>query len=335
MEQAEIESLSLLELYDQATLMYNNLEEGNIDREDYDQYVDDTTNCLKHAIYLIRENGLFADNEVLDDIPTSSLKYISLYFYYSNILTRPSTPDPKIRYSLVQQQIGTLNHFIEFCVEKQIADPVDVEIYNREEHELTAEQKRSEKIERYKREKDLQKKMQSIMQEKMKSGLDETEEQNEEFERKITLLIIRSQVTKSLDTLMGAESEKEMLSGIVKMLEEHGEIPKPKSPEPRERRPDIHIKSDRHIKQEVAAKAFLPGWNLPTMTIEEAADIDLHEALEREARQNEAQKQKKLVKEFGDSSDDSEEVYKKREWDAWADDHPVGEGNTGTKGYHY
>jgi len=82
--------------------------------------------------------------------------------------------------------------------------------------------------------------------------------------------------------------------------------------------------------------AFAPGWNLPTVSIEQANQIDYEEALKREARQDRTQTRQNLVKEYDDDQgNDQEEVYKQRDFDAFKDDNPRGSGNTGTKGYKY
>jgi len=42
-----------------------------------------------------------------------------------------------------------------------------------------------------------------------------------------------------------------------------------------------------------------------------------------------------LVKEYGDDEEETEELQKTRDFDAFKDEHPRGSGNTGTKGYKY
>eukprot|EP01126_Amoeba_proteus_P031639 TRINITY_DN309_c0_g1_i13.p1 TRINITY_DN309_c0_g1~~TRINITY_DN309_c0_g1_i13.p1 ORF type:complete len:144 (+),score=49.27 TRINITY_DN309_c0_g1_i13:775-1206(+) len=143
--------------------------------------------------------------------------------------------------------------------------------------------------------------------------------------------MLRLNSMKTLEAINVIRQEVDMLEQITKLMSENGgNIPKPTEPERRPFTPIILTDP----RKEIAQKAFLPGWNLPTVSIEQAGLIDLQIAQEQQRRHNEMEKKNKLVKEYGDDEDETK-LKEKREMDDWKDDHPRGSGNTGTKGYRY
>jgi len=156
---------------------------------------------------------------------------------------------------------------------------------------------------------------------------------DEEFERETTILIVKSCLIKALNTIAIVKQEEEILQYITN-LQKEGKKPEPPQDSQREPQPPIVITNRRGV---IKQQAFRPGWNLPTMSIEEAGEIDLKEAVEREKMQKELTNANKLVKEYGDDAEVENEIelYKKREFDDWLDDNTKGSGNTGTKGYKY
>jgi hypothetical protein len=90
-------------------------------------------------------------------------------------------------------------------------------------------------------------------------------------------------------------------------------------------------------KEEIRSQVFRPGWNQPTMSLEELAEHEVKEALERERRQKQAEVAEKegprryeFLKKDGmedkvDLVDDSAAVDRK--WDDWKDENPRGSGN--------
>jgi len=90
-------------------------------------------------------------------------------------------------------------------------------------------------------------------------------------------------------------------------------------------------------KEEIRANVLRAGWNQPTMSLEELAEREVREALEREARQKESEaaakhqprRYEQLVKDGlednADLVDASAELDRK--WDAFKDENPRGSGN--------
>lgn len=90
-------------------------------------------------------------------------------------------------------------------------------------------------------------------------------------------------------------------------------------------------------KQEIKSQVFRPGWNQPTMSLEQLAEKEVREAKEREVKQQIAERQAKagprrydeLVKDGMEDNQDLVDASAKldREWDDWKEDNPRGSGN--------
>ena len=90
-------------------------------------------------------------------------------------------------------------------------------------------------------------------------------------------------------------------------------------------------------KEEILSKVFRPGWNQPTMTLEELGDMERRQAIEREEQQKlaeAAQKDKprryeELVRDGMEDDLDKVDASAKvdRDWDDWKDENPRGSGN--------
>jgi immunoglobulin-binding protein 1 len=114
----------------------------------------------------------------------------------------------------------------------------------------------------------------------------------------------------------------------------------------------VAVASRLQMQQEV----FRPGWPQPTLTVEQAAEIEMQFRAKGDATSSSGSspatanatskesseptsgrdKEKATKSDDEDAPDyDAHGVYKKREWDDWKDDNPTGWGNTGNKGYVY
>ena len=90
-------------------------------------------------------------------------------------------------------------------------------------------------------------------------------------------------------------------------------------------------------REEIRSKVFRPGWNQPTMSLEELGEREYHAAMERDARQKEAEANKineprryeELVRDGLEDNVDLVDASAKldRDWDDWKDQNPRGSGN--------
>jgi len=71
--------------------------------------------------------------------------------------------------------------------------------------------------------------------------------------------------------------------------------------------------------------------NPPTMSVEEAGEIEYQLMMRRQAEQKQKQ-QKKSTKRSDDEEEEDKELKKNRDWDDWKDDNPRGWGNRMNQG---
>ena len=94
-------------------------------------------------------------------------------------------------------------------------------------------------------------------------------------------------------------------------------------------------------KESIKAGVFQPGHRLPTMTIEELADIEVAAALERQKKSKEMpnsgrREQRRMEHLEMDGEEDDKDLADEaavhdRAWDDWKDEHPRGSGNKANK----
>eukprot|EP00559_Dactyliosolen_fragilissimus_P008367 CAMPEP_0184861320 /NCGR_PEP_ID=MMETSP0580-20130426/6027_1 /TAXON_ID=1118495 /ORGANISM="Dactyliosolen fragilissimus" /LENGTH=406 /DNA_ID=CAMNT_0027358765 /DNA_START=67 /DNA_END=1287 /DNA_ORIENTATION=+ len=90
-------------------------------------------------------------------------------------------------------------------------------------------------------------------------------------------------------------------------------------------------------KEQVRSQVFRPGWNQPTMTLEELGDREVADAIQRSNMQKEAEERAKhaprryeqLVRDGmeDDSNLMDQSAVLDRQWDDWKDENPKGSGN--------
>ena len=83
------------------------------------------------------------------------------------------------------------------------------------------------------------------------------------------------------------------------------------------------------LRAELEKQVFRPGYNMATMSVEEAGERDYQEMLERTEREKASAARKAAEPDEDDATHyDTVTVYKDRSWDAFKDDNPTGSGNT-------
>lgn len=85
---------------------------------------------------------------------------------------------------------------------------------------------------------------------------------------------------------------------------------------------------ERFLKLVLNSKqVFRPSHILPKYTVEQQAEWEMADAMNRDKQQKEAERQIENS-EANEDPDDDEELGKQRVWDDWKDDHPYGYGNS-------
>ena len=83
------------------------------------------------------------------------------------------------------------------------------------------------------------------------------------------------------------------------------------------------------VVRDARSALFRPSHILPTMTIEQAGEIELRELMERTALSTKREKRRSVLESAKTEDELSDEkLYEKRRWDDWKDDNPFGAGNS-------
>ena len=222
---------------------------------------------------------------------------------------------------------------------------------------------RDSKIARYKakqqQRKDIEK-LQSLMERRSRCGIAPEDEFDghdlDSLERSMILKELHVFKLEALEYWAQSLRELPMIEQMIKMDEERKQRQKHtgngnESVDPNRRPPPTpnkglkvtHISQDaatgqlRFKREEIRSKVFQPGWNQPTMSLEELGDREYQEAMEREARQKQAEAEqvhqpKKYEDLVRDGLEDNAELVDAsakldRDWDDWKDQNPRGSGN--------
>jgi len=319
---------SLLELFHDALELWTDIESKAKPEE---SKVRSCIALFERANLLVQKNSLFSANETLEDITTSSLTYLTIPYYVSELYQKLPLLTPLERVPVLNTSHLYLEQFLQLCVKYEILSKADIAAFEREV-DPDAGTLRNEKIARIKQIKATDELIKKNMKEKIERGSIDDDEDTES-ERATQILFVQNCALKSIDALRVLKEEEKIMEHMQKlMISNGGTLPTPAPQEPREPFKPIVIEDPR---KKIIEGAFMPGWNLPTVSIEQAGEIDYKISLEQQKKSKAREAKEKLVKEFGDSDDDEVELQKKRDWDDWKDEHKKGEGNTGTKGYHY
>jgi len=173
-------------------------------------------------------------------------------------------------------------------------------------------------------------KLKKLIEKKIKSsqkGEAEGDILEEESEREQSILLLNISIYHALDSRGLIKQELEILDYMIKTKQQGLTLPQPEKYDNEPPFKTFVIDTRSHVKQNV----FKPAWIQPTMSIEQAGEIEkkIAEEQAQKQKQSEARKMKK------ESDDEEEDIIKKREWDDWSDDNPRGSGNTGSRGYVY
>lgn len=281
---------------------------------------------LERASDLVQRLGIFSENEFLDDINANDLRFLLVNAYLGSLILQRTGSNRKaiLESSKVRQydlsKIGNLSvnaqaqphdkafthqtnsidylfqkHLLEFlntCEVHQIIPESDIMLLKRFQDtdtapRLDAATSREQKIERYKREKEMEGKIKDLQAVLDKAGekSGETDVDIEDIERDLVMSLVNFHILKSMEHLQSIGQEYVMVLEMEKMRERaalgdatdlRSHTAQPKI-DPRNAsgpllssagvplRPFV-ITSKR---QELRDQVFRPGWALPTMTIDE------------------------------------------------------------------
>ncbi|CAG8532622.1 11153_t:CDS:2, partial [Dentiscutata erythropus] len=313
--------ISLSEQFRIGQELYSKIENTELASTDQ-KYQEDVSSAIAYfsaCAKLVDALDLFSSNETVDDINTTDLKFILVYAYLGDLMTKLIGVD---RLELLSKAKD--RRFVEEQSNGIVKDVA---------------KKRMEKIERYKREKETKAKLEMLQKQLFSIGDDDKEDINREY----ILTFIDLFIQKSIEQLLSIKQEADLLNQMRKM-EEIGQSSSVEmrddnrietvsrdhngpllSQDGRPLRPFVITSQREAIKERV----FRPSWRLPTMTIDEYLE---QEAQRGNIIQGGGEKSKSKTEVDDDEKAIDEETYKAREWDEFKDSNPRGWGNRMGKG---
>ncbi|CAO3627031.1 unnamed protein product [Cunninghamella blakesleeana] len=358
--------LTLGNLFTKGQSQLTLIEESSLNSIDpeYQKLVHECITNLTKALDLVERLAMFSSNEIIDDINASNLKFLLTSTYLGQALLKNTKLDCS---KILKRAKEYFHQFLSTCQEHQLMKKGDLEYYEKQTNGINtpAAQQRQEKIARYKREKALKETIQQLREqleekqkEQEKSGI--SKDDDEETEREWVLALIDLEIIRTLEQLHGIDQELVMVLEMEKMRQQqqHASSSSSSSSDQRiqnnnNRDDSFKLDNPQHSllnsngpllskegrplrpfvitskKQQIKDQVFRPGWNLPTMTVDEYLQQEMDRGNIIKGGGEEPKK-----KEIDDNDYEAldADTMKKREWDEFVEANPKGWGNRGNKG---
>lgn len=316
--------------------------------------------------------NLFSSNETMEDISTKSLPFLAIeHFLAMALVGLPVQPGNMAeRKKLVRRSLELWSSFLGKLEKLELLSNEEIKEYHQLMEEVGDDEllsralpppNREAKIARFKARQQTKKeieRLEALRDRRQRCGIAVEEEvdgyDDEGLQRTIALQDLCLQKADALENWAQSKQELPMIEMMVQREVEsqqiqrhHGthstsaneERPPPLSGKPlqvtritKDAMGQIQVK-----REEIRSKVFRPGWNQPTMSLEELGEREYKAAIEREARQKEAEANKMdeprryedLVRDGMEDNPDLVDASAKldRDWDDWKDENPRGSGN--------
>eukprot|EP00934_Nitzschia_sp_Nitz4_P004901 Nitzschia sp. Nitz4//scaffold131_size63436//16724//17860//NITZ4_006268-RA/size63436-processed-gene-0.114-mRNA-1//-1//CDS//3329535247//4891//frame0 len=322
----------------------------------------------------VRALALFSPNdESIDDISTKSIRFLSVEHFLAMALVGLPTAPGKMtqRKRIILRSLELWASYLTNLEKLELLTADEAKEFREllEENNSTSDinpqrmppgPNREAKIARFKAKKQMQNEIQrlaALRERRQRYGISAEEEMDghdeEGLERTVVLKQLEMNKGEAFENWSQAQRELPMIEMMSKMEEERQEM---------QRRTGTSTEADDRAKQplsgkplqlthitktaagalqvkkeEIRSKVFRPGWNQPTMSLEELGEREYQAAVERDARQkeadanraNEPKRYEDLLRDGMEDNVDLVDASAKldRDWDDWKDENPRGSGN--------
>ncbi|CAE7022228.1 unnamed protein product [Symbiodinium natans] len=302
------------------------------------QELDALTLQLKSIAHHVMQLKLFSPNEELDDISTADLKYMLVPYLLGEVAA--ATRDMAERGSRLQGALVYWRAFAADCHRLAVGHADDHRFLIQDQPSQDASVRRDEKIARHKRCKELDEKVQYMFGKKRECFGDEhawgtNSAFDEDMERDLIIMLLRRAVASVPDSISSAEQELPLLEMMVaqggpgrKTIEPERPVAKPVC---------VRIQDKAELQRLYREMVFQCPHPLATMSIEEAADMEIKEMREIEAARarRQVEEQASNAERWWDGDrygakeewEEHQKLYKDRDFDEFKDEHPWGSGN--------
>jgi hypothetical protein len=336
---AEADEFNLGKAFYDAYRQYDKLLKDSGDATPAQEDLDKLLTELKAIAWRVDQLRLFSPNEELEEINTADLKFLLVPFMLGE--TQAATQDMMKRLPALRSALVFWRTFAQHCERLGVAHADDLKALCRPpDEQLNPNAKRDEKIERYKRSKELDQKARWLFKKRKMVAGDEYSwghsAFDEDLERDLLMALLGRGLAMTVDQVGSAESELPMLE-MMMARGGPGAPPPAKPPPPAEKPWCVRLQDKSELQNFYLQQVFQPDIPMPTMTLAECAEIEMKQA--REAQEKKVEQERRQHYEdadrwwsgdrYGSKEDyeDEEKTYKDRSWDDWKDAHPYGSGN--------
>ncbi|KAI9261981.1 TAP42-like protein [Sporodiniella umbellata] len=343
-----LEGYSLGQLFRLGQTVVTELENTALSSMDpeYQQKVQTGIAFLTKANALVSRLHIFSQNELIDEINTNDLKFLMIPSYIGDLVLKKTGIEN--RASTLNEAREWIQTFLSTCQNNEMLNKEDVLLLQQLEGGKNpgAPQQRDQKIARHKREKELKKTVQELRQQLDGLAQENEDRDVDEMERDWINYLIQAEIMKAIENWHAIEQEWVMVKEMEIMKEMWqkrggGAQVEPTQPvntrvnwgknkplmtqEGRPLQPFVITGKREQFKNQV----FGPGYNLPTMTIDEYLEQEMERG---NIIQGGGEPPEKEEIDDNDHEALDAEVMKKREWDEFTEANPRGAGNRGNKG---
>jgi len=337
----------LAEVYDEVWNTYEYLEscQHPTGSDEVQKRVSNAINLAETGVRMVNTLALYSDNEELEDVGTSELRYMMLPGLLA-YLTLKNTMDDRVQvinraqayiidflklvklYGLTNVKVPKVTEVSPGDAPPSNAPPKpcapDLDAMNRQ---------RTAKIERFRKQKEDESRLNEL-QKQVHIGSAE-----DEIQREYYTILIKTWINKNLDEFDSIEMEIPILSHLSKM--------KGKPTNPTQQKPSVNkFRPFILTRSDLQAQVYGAGYpSLPTYTVDQFYEMrykdqcegpeggatvkghNLNELVDNPDAEQEQLDAEEKEKEDKEENDDEETLRKAREWDEWKDDHRRGWGN--------
>ncbi|XP_070536168.1 immunoglobulin-binding protein 1-like isoform X2 [Ptychodera flava] len=339
MATAEPQVPKLSDIFDRAWKIQLDLE-GSDEASNSDKYqlkVKEAIGLFEQCTEMVNQLSLFSDNEDVEEIPTSSLKYLLLPAFLGD-LSLKVTGGAVTRLKQVHKAKIYFQDFLKRCKSYGItaeelpkdtpkADPA---MPAGRPNLMAMQSNREAKIKRFKEKKQLEEKLKAL------GHPSEINSKDEDVQREFFTVFIKKSASEVVDDYASVQQEIEIL-GHMEKLKDQDKTKDQKDGPPRliqnnpSRKP---LKPFILTRDDIQAKVFGAGYpSIPTMTLDEYYEKEVREGKilppsnQPALSEREAVEQREIQREKEIEDDDETALKKAREMDDWKDDNKRGSGN--------
>ncbi|CAB3401710.1 unnamed protein product [Caenorhabditis bovis] len=316
------DEISLTSLFDSAHKFVSDIESGAFTTPEIQPRLAENIANLETLTILVNKLGLFSSNELIDDVPTASLRYL-LIPCYLGVLHQNTMAEPKTRLDALRKSKIYYRNFLERLRNLGLIDYRLPWVLDEEEAKnvmkLTAEENRRQKLERHRKKKELKECESQLCKQLQAMSVDEGNV------RDLYLTQLRYWIEKAFEELQSIDEELPLLKMIVRGAT------RPDPPKQPTRAPMKPFVITRDAQQKAVFGLGYPS--IPTMTVDEwyQEKFGCHGGPASASQPSAAA----AAAEGSDHSDGEDEDAKRArlmQWDEYKDTHRRGWGNTHNKG---